>query len=142
MDRLDPTSPSTIPFPTPCFFFFFPQTLASSSLGSQESKKPCCWDFLDFLPSCWASWGLKRGAPGAPGMSLPQTYLEVRVRSGEPCPLFPETGHHRQAAAPCSVLATATWPRLARGRASAVQFQRGPHCCLATRRMDLKGPGH
>lgn len=107
MDKLDPTSQSTTPFPRPVSF------LSKHSLapawGSQKEKKNLLLG-LGFPPSCWASQGVKRGAPREPGMSLPQTYLEARVRSGEPCPLFPEAGHHRQAAAPCSVLATATRP--------------------------------
>lgn len=141
MDKLDPTSLSTTPFPRPVSF------LSKHSLapawGSQEKKKKknlllgLLWFSARLLGESGGKEGRARGARDVPSTDIPGSAGAVwRVLSTLP--------RSRSLPAGGSPLFSASHldpARLARGRASAVQLQRGPHCCLATRRMDLKGPG-
>lgn len=105
-DRLDPTPLSTPPLPHPVPFPS--ESSPALAWGSKERKKIDSGVFLGSPPSCTPSQRERGTSPG--GLSRPQTYLEPWVRSWESCPLFPESGHHQQAAAPRLVLATATRP--------------------------------
>lgn len=109
MDKLDPTSLSTTPFPRPVSFLS-KHTLAPA-WGSQEKKKKNLllglpWFSALLLGESGGKEGRARGTRDVPYTDIPGSAGAV----GEPCPLFPEAGHYRQEAAPCSVLATTTRP--------------------------------
>lgn len=129
------------PTPTPCSPRS-PALASSRPRGSEESREPQLggggpsWGATGCLSPGSLS-GEPGGAPALPRADVPGDVGGVRralapLPRSQPPPAGGSPGlgaSHRDPARP------------ARGRASAVQRQRGPRRCLATGRPDLKGPG-